>query len=277
QSLHSPIARALRASESLKALPAPAQPSPNHRRPTMPRPLHPSQSEALLQRPLNFRAQDMPTRHRSQPTALEIALIASAGVRAEARHSVQEQVQLLEKLVGIDRPSVRALLVLSNKAITSLQTSTEALEAEALSMYYALSSAFEQQRRVADGAMQELKNQQMQYEDALSTMRTEFLANRKKLQQALGEVDELGKTLAEQERLAREREAKALDIQAAAHASVVENWKRALETQEASSTKQIDELKASLQDAEKGRKQAVADKEAAKKEFNELSRQLKEK
>jgi len=219
----------------------------------------------------------MPTRHRSQPTALEIALIASAGVRAEARHSVQEQVQLLEKLVGIDRPSVRALLVLSNKAITSLQTSTEALEAEALSMYYALSSAFEQQRRVADGAMQELKNQQMQYEDALSTMRTEFLANRKKLQQALGEVDELGKTLAEQERLAREREAKALDIQAAAHASVVENWKRALETQEASSTKQIDELKASLQDAEKGRKQAVADKEAAKKEFNELSRQLKEK
>jgi chromosome segregation ATPase len=108
-------------------------------------------------------------------------------------------------------------------------------------------------------------------------MRTEFLANRKKLQQALGEVDELGKTLAEQERLAREREAKALNIQAAAHASVVENWKRALETQEASSTKQIDELKASLQDAEKGRKQAVADKEAAKKEFNELSRQLKEK
>jgi hypothetical protein len=104
-------------------------------------------------------------------------------------------------------------------------------------------------------------------------MRTEFLANRKKLQQALGEVDELGKTLAEQERLAREREAKALNIQAAAHASVVENWKRALETQEASSTKQIDELKASLQDAEKGRKQAVADKEAA----NELSRQLKEK
>ena len=114
----------------------------------------------------------MPTRHRSQPTALEIALIASAGVRAEARHSVQEQVQLLEKLVGIDRPSVRALLVLSNKAITSLQTSTEALEAEALSMYYALSSAFEQQRRVADGAMQELKNQQMQYEDALSTVRS---------------------------------------------------------------------------------------------------------
>jgi hypothetical protein len=114
----------------------------------------------------------MPTRHRSQPTALEIALIASAGVRAEARHSVQEQVQLLEKLVGIDRPSVRALLVLSNKAITSLQTSTEALEAEALSMYYALSSAFEQQRRVADGAMQELNNQQMQYEDALSTVRS---------------------------------------------------------------------------------------------------------
>ena len=171
QSLHSPIARALRASESLKALPAPAQPSPSQRRPTMPRPLHPSQSEALLQRPLNFRAQDMPTRHRSQPTALEIALIASAGVRAEARHSVQEQVQLLEKLVGIDRPSVRALLVLSNKAITSLQTSTEALEAEALSMYYALSSAFEQQRRVADDAMQELKRRQMQYEDALSTVR----------------------------------------------------------------------------------------------------------
>ena len=108
-------------------------------------------------------------------------------------------------------------------------------------------------------------------------MRTEFLANRKKLQQALGEVDELGKTLAEQERLAREREAKALDIQAAAHASVVENWKRALETQEASSTKQIDELKTSLHDAEKGRKQAVADKEATTKDCNELSRQLKEK
>ena len=108
-------------------------------------------------------------------------------------------------------------------------------------------------------------------------MRTEFLANRKKLQQALGEVDELGKTLAEQERLAREREANALDIQAAAHASIVENWKRALETQEASSTKQIDELKTSLHDAEKGRKQAVADKEATTKDCNELSRQLKEK
>ena len=108
-------------------------------------------------------------------------------------------------------------------------------------------------------------------------MRTEFLANRKKLQQALGEVDELGKTLAEQERLAREREANALDIQAAAHASVVENWKRALETQEASSTKQIDELKTSLHDAEKGRKQAVADKEATTKDCNELARQLKEK